>query len=165
MKVILIAAITVDGFIGYSSDHLANWTSSEDKKVFVKITKEAGVIVLGSKTFQTIGRALPDRRNIVYTRNPKSIAVEGVETTDESPKLLVKRLSMEGHNSVAICGGATIYSLFLSAGLVTDIYLTIEPVIFGNGLGLFTERFEQKLKLVESKNLNEDTLLLHYITI
>ena len=39
MKIILMMAITLDGKIGKTSDHLANWTSREDKKQFVDIMK------------------------------------------------------------------------------------------------------------------------------
>jgi dihydrofolate reductase len=51
MKVFLIAAVTADGFIGRDASHLADWTSPEDKKLFRKLTTEAGVVVMGSKTF------------------------------------------------------------------------------------------------------------------
>ena len=92
MKVFIIAAITADGFIGRDSTHTADWTGKEDKKVFVQLTKEAGTIVMGSATFKTIGRALPGRRNIVYSRDANSIQVEGVEVTNETPEVLVARL-------------------------------------------------------------------------
>ena len=111
MNVFIIAAITVDGFIGRDANHLADWTSPEDKKLFVKLTKQAGIIVMGSRTFATIGRALPGRRTIVYTSHPESITAEGVEATSEAPADLLARLEREGATGVAICGGASIYRL------------------------------------------------------
>jgi dihydrofolate reductase len=58
MKTVIVAAITADGFIGRTSDHLADWTGKADKKLFVQVTKEAGAMVMGSRTFATIGGPL-----------------------------------------------------------------------------------------------------------
>lgn len=160
MKVFIIAAITADGFIGKDSDHLADWTSKEDKVLFTRLTKEAGVIVMGSSTFRTIGRALPGRRNLVYTSKP--LDVPGVEVVSEPPAELIERLKDEGHDAVAICGGQAIYDLFLQAGVVDEVYLTIEPVIFGAGLSLFKSETNIRLKLLEQQLLNDNAILAHY---
>lgn len=128
----------------------------------MRLTKEAGVIVMGSKTYATIGRALPGRRNIMYTSRPNETAIEGVEPTSETPAQLIHRLEQDGHGGLAVCGGASIYNLFMQAGVVTDLYLTIEPVLFGDGVRLLSEPLEQQLELVESKPLNAHTMLLHY---
>lgn len=162
MKIFIIAAISADGFIARSSTELADWTSAEDKKLFVKLTNEAGVMVMGATTLATIGRALPGRRTIVYTTKPDSIGIQGVEPTAEAPEALVQRLSQEGVQAVAICGGRSIYSLFMKSGLVDELYLTIEPHLFGGGIPLFSEPLDASLQLLESTNLSPDVLLLHY---
>jgi dihydrofolate reductase len=162
MNIVLIAAITADGFIGRTSRHAADWTSSEDKKLFVKVTKEAGNMVMGSKTFETIGRALPGRRNIVLTSRPQDYTVEGVEFTNESPSELVERLNRKGLTTLAICGGAHVYHQFMQAGLVNELYLTVEPVLFGSGVKLFSDVLDVSLQLVSSEKLNDDVILLHY---
>nr|AIA11163.1 Dihydrofolate reductase [uncultured bacterium] len=164
MKVFIIAAITADGYIARDADHLADWTTREDKRLFVKLTKEAGVIVMGSKTFATIGRALPERRMVVYTRHPEEVAVEGVETTTESPQQLVSRLETEGAKGVAICGGAAIYSLFMAAGVVDELYVSVEPLVFGKGITMLDTPLEQNLSLKDVSKLNDHTVLLHYTT-
>nr|AIA15109.1 Dihydrofolate reductase [uncultured bacterium] len=167
MKVVLIAAITVDGFIGKTADHLADWTGGADKKLFVQVTKEAGAIVMGSTTFATIGRALPGRRMIVYTTKPKKITAGGVETTNEPPAKLIARLTKEGAHGLAVCGGATIYTQFMAAGVVDELYITVAPTVFGTGIPLFTtnEDIAQNLELIEQSLLDENTILLHYKTI
>lgn len=165
MKVFLIAAVTADGFIARTNDQLSDWTSSEDKKLFVRLTKEAGVMVMGSRTFATIGRALPERKTIVYTAHPEAITGlddPAIETTREDPKDLVTRLAAEGVNGLAICGGSQIYSLFAAAGVLEEVYLTVEPVFFGTGVTLFGEQLDLQLELIESQNLNDNVLLLHY---
>nr|AIA13617.1 Dihydrofolate reductase [uncultured bacterium]AIA13644.1 Dihydrofolate reductase [uncultured bacterium] len=162
MKTFVIAALTADGFIGRDAGHLADWTGQADKKVFTELTKEAGVMVMGSRTFETIGRALPGRRTIVYTKRPEAIAVAGIETTSEDPAQLVARLRADGANGIAICGGASIYSLFMTAGLVDELYITVVGKLFGSGVPLFGERLDVDLDLLEMEHLDEQTVLLHY---
>lgn len=160
MKVIVIAAITADGFIARDANQLADWTSKEDKQNFVKLTKQTGVMVMGRNTYDTIGKALPGRKTVVYTSRP--LDNPEVETTAEKPAELLQRLQKEGFKEVAICGGQQIYDMFLSAGLVDEIYLTIEPRIFGKGVTLMNFMNDLDLKLIEASQLNDDTLLLHY---
>jgi dihydrofolate reductase len=85
-----------------------------------------------------------------------------VETTSEDPAKLLARLAQEGAHAVAICGGASIYNLFMQAGLVDEIYLTVSPLLFGRGLSLFTEPLQTPLKLLESTTLDDGAMLLHY---
>lgn len=160
MRVSIIAAISADGFIAREHNELANWTSKEDKKMFVTLTKRAGVMVMGGATYRTIGRALPGRRNIVYSR--QKIAQEGIETTQEAPEMLLARLEKEGFDEVAICGGSAIYDMFLSAGLVTDVYLTIEPLLFGAGIPLARSSLQTRMRLQETRQLTPDVLFVHY---
>ena len=161
MKIFIIAAVTANGFIARQTDEIStSWTSKEDKQLFSEITKRAGVIVMGNTTFKTIGRALPGRRNIVYSR--KAVDVEGIETTSESPAELISRLEREGCQELAVCGGASIYDMFLQAGVVDELYLTIEPVLFAGGIALLKHGADKQLALLDHKLLNDHTLLLHY---
>lgn len=160
MKVFLIAALTADGFIGRDGNHLTDWTTTEDKKLFAQLTRESGVMVMGSRTFATIGRALPGRRTIVYTSRP--LNTEDVETTQESPADLVARLHDEGAAGLAVCGGASIYTQFMQAEVVDELYLTVSPLLFGQGIALFNAELTAQLKLLNSRALDEATWLFHY---
>lgn len=163
MKTFIVAAVTADGFIGKTAGHLADWTSPEDKRLFVRLTKRAGVMVMGARTFATIGRALPGRRTIVYTHHPERITAEGVETTAEPPAELVKRLKAEGAQGLAICGGAGIYTQFLQAEAVDELHLTIEPILFGEGIKLIDEPAQTTMSLIHFEPLNQHTIYLHYV--
>jgi dihydrofolate reductase len=160
MKVILIAAVSADGYIAKSADHFAGWTSKEDKKLFVELTKKAGVMIMGRNTYDTIGKALPGRLNIVYTSKP--LDNPDIQTTQEEPAELLRRLSEQGYTEVALCGGQAIYDLFLKQGLVDELSITIEPKLFGSGITLSNSLAEAELKLIGSRKLNDDTLNLHY---
>jgi dihydrofolate reductase len=162
MNIVMIAALTADGFIGRSSDHLSDWTSTEDKKLFVQVTKAAGIVVMGRKTFATIGKALPGRRMIVYTSHVESVTASNVETTSETPQALVARLQTEGATGLVVCGGTQIYSMFMQAGLVNELYLTLSPRLFGTGLRLFNDPVDTRLRLLETSRLGDEEVLLHY---
>ncbi len=165
MRVIAIAAITANGFIGQTGDQISwDWTSPEDRKHLVKLTKEAGTVVLGVNTFETFKRrrAFPGRRTIIYTRHPEKISdVPDVEATSEAPNELVARLKKEGATGLAVMGGRSIYNLFLAEGALDELYLTVEPVVFGSGIPLFGDA-ETRLKLLDTENLNDNTIVLHY---
>ncbi|NQV90287.1 dihydrofolate reductase [Candidatus Uhrbacteria bacterium] len=164
MNVWLIAAMSVDGKIAQSSEQVSlDWTSKEDTRFFIDKTKEAGVVIMGRKTFDTIGKPLPGRRMIVMTRQTDlAFEGDGVEYSTLSPSALLEQLSHEGVQTVALAGGEMVYSQFLQAGLVTDVYLTIEPILFGSGIPLATgfERIEMRLEDVV--RINDQAVLLHY---
>lgn len=164
-NVILVMAMSLDGYITNRADGLVDWTSKEDKKHFVAITKQAGVVICGRKTFALYEKPLPGRLNVVMTRNPdltKNIP-EALEFTNQDPVTLLNNLADRGYKTVALTGGADINSLFLSLGLVDELYITIEPLLFGSGKRLSTDINEIfRLELLDNKMLNEHTVLLHY---
>lgn len=156
----IIAAQTLDGFIARDSEQNSmSWTSGADKKRFVELTKRAGVVIMGSKTFETIGRPLKDRLNIVYSKSGK--VYPGAETTSKTPTELLQELETRGYKEVAVCGGSSIYSLFMNAGVVDTLYLTIEPVLFGTGVPLFSKPVSSTLELVSTEK-SGNTLMLEY---
>lgn len=161
MNVYIVAAVSADGFIALNDQHLSlDWTSKEDKRKFVELTKRAGVMIMGRKTFETIGKVLPGRKTYVYTSG--HIDSEGVESTSLPPKELISRLEQQGFSEAALVGGQAVYDLFLKEDAVDEIYLTIEPVMFGQGLTLSKTIADKRLKLLKHEKLNDDTLLLHY---
>ena len=160
IKVSIIVAETADGFIAKEANHPALWTSKEDKKHFVEITKRAGVVIMGSTTWKTLPKPMKDRLNIVYTRSGETY--EGAESTSLEPKELIDSLESRGFKEVAICGGSSIYTLFLKAGLVDTIYLTIEPILFGKGISIFNEQLELKLELQGETKTEAGTIFLEY---
>jgi dihydrofolate reductase len=131
MKVILLMAQTLDGKIGRNSGHFPDWTGKEDKRLFVRITKAAGVLIMGSKTYDTIGGPLPGRKNVVLTRDQsrRSDSPELV-FTGKSPRVVLADLQAEGYTTVVLAGGTVVNTLFARQGLIDEIMLTICPLFF-----------------------------------
>jgi dihydrofolate reductase len=163
MEVLLLMAMTLDGKIARDSLQLVDWTGKADKQYFVRVTREAGVVIMGSKTFDTIGKPLPGRKNIVMTRNPdRTSDVENLVFTDQSPTQIMNALKEEGFERVALIGGAIVNSLFAQANLITQIHVTLVPVLFGRGLSLFRKALDLKLELLENREIDKGHLLLVY---
>jgi len=161
MNTFIIAALSADGFIAKNVDQSSiSWRSKFDRDFFIAKTREAGVVVMGYNTVKTMRRPMPDRLNIVYSRSDKGL--EGFEVTQKPPQELLKDLEARGFSNVAICGGGQIYTMFMKAGVVDKIYLTIEPVLFGSGIRLFADDLDIKLDLISVEKLGESTISLEY---
>jgi dihydrofolate reductase len=161
----ITAALSADGYIAKNPLHPAFWTSKEDKKRFIEITKRAGVVVMGLNTYKTLGRPLKERVNIVYAMKNEEIPVgpdQKVEKTDKPPRELIKELAERGFKEVAICGGQQVYTMFMESGVVNKLYLTIEPIIFGSGMKLFNKDMHYQLTLKSSGQTDSGALLLEY---
>lgn len=111
----MIAAMANNRVIG--ADNKMPWHLPADLQHFKKITT-GKPIIMGRKTFESIGRPLPGRRNIVITRNT-NYTVSGAEvvTTPEAALTLVK-----DEKEVMIIGGGNIYQQFLN--YADRLYLT-----------------------------------------
>jgi dihydrofolate reductase len=163
MKVILLMAVTADGMIARDSMQLVDWTGKADKKYFVHITKQAGVMIMGSKTFDTIGKVLPGRKNIVMTRDKnRQSADEDLLFTDQAPDRILSGLEAEGFTTATLIGGAVTNTLFMKQGLIDEVHLTLVPTFFGQGLALFNERLDIDLELMDVKQINDTHLLVRY---
>lgn len=168
-QVILLVAMSSDGFIApLHQEKLPStvWTSPEDKKFFTEKSQQIGTLIMGSKTFETIGRALSGRRSIVMTSQPQKYAAwksPQLVFTAASVEEILAQLQAQGVKQVALCGGASIYQLFLQKNLVDQMFITQEPQLFGQGIKLFTDQALEKFKLLNQKKLNErGTQLLEY---
>lgn len=163
MNVILVMALTVDGKIGVDSNHFPDWTESADKKLFMETSKKAGVIIMGRKTYDTLGAPLPGRKHVVLTRKKNRFS-EGdqVAFTAAPPADILAELERDGYQSAVLGGGSRINYLFARAGLIDEILLTFSPKIFGAGLCLFSEKIHMDLSLVEAGTLGEHTVFARY---
>ena len=114
MKISVIAAIAENNGIGLNNQLL--WHLPDDLQFFKKTTLNSSII-MGRKTFQSIGKALPKRQNIVVSRNP----------TFEAPGCILVNNLQEGiakaeSEEVFIVGGASIYQQALI--MADKLYIT-----------------------------------------
>lgn len=112
----LIAALSKNQKIGQNNQ--MPWHIPKDLEYFKRVTN-GHPILMGRKTFESIGRPLPNRRNIILTQN-KAYKVEGVEVIHSFKEAL---FLCQNLNEVFIIGGGEIYSLFLP--YADELYLTL----------------------------------------
>jgi len=162
-------AMTADGKIAKTEGHLADWTSPEDKKSFIAETKKAGLIIMGRSTYETIGRPLPGRLNLILTSSPdrfKDKEKKGLlEFTKGTPAEIAEQLEERGFKEAILGGGGKTNQDFIKAGMVDELLLTIEPKLFGQGVGLFSDSLDINLKLLELNKLNENSIQIRYAVI
>ena len=173
MKTVLIAVTTLDGCISrHNEPGASTWASAEDQVHFRATTSLCDVRIFGSGTYEPdrqwfVESAKPGIRKIVLTSRPEQFAADArpgiLEFTSDAPEVVVARLAADGHERCAILGGGNVYGSFLRADLVDEMEITIEPLLFGNGVRLGGNvAFERRFEFVEVTNLSASTLLARY---
>jgi len=112
----IIVAMSRNGIIG--RDNVIPWKIPADLARFRELTL-GHTLIMGRKTFESIGRALPGRRNIVVSRQADYVA-KGVVVAGSLPEAL--QLA-DGEDEIFICGGGEIYEQALP--FAERIYLTL----------------------------------------
>jgi len=144
----LIVAVSTNNVIGADGD--LPWRLSDDLKRFKAVTM-GKPIVMGRKTYESIGRPLPGRQNIVITRQG-GFTAEGcdvVQSTAEAVEVA------EGADEIMVIGGSQIYAVFLP--LAERIYLTrVHTEVEGDVF--FPPLDEEEWRESASENYDADAL-------
>jgi dihydrofolate reductase len=181
-----IAAMSLNRVIGVGNQ--IPWHLPEDFKWFKQVTM-GHMVVMGRKTFESIGKPLPNRKNLILTRHPQSLIKkhpeifgqyhewrggqhlkrayqfhfsklgEKVETEIFITKTLDKLDPKEFSNDIFICGGAQIYEQALPR--CSDLYLTLVKRQVEGGDAFFPP-FENKFELVATLRDDPQFSILHY---
>lgn len=129
-RISLVAAVAANGVIGADGDLI--WRISDDLAHFKSLTM-AKPMIMGRKTFQSIGKALPGRDSIVMTRDPAFVAPGGfiVRSMRASLSLAQGCARARGVDEICVIGGGEIYAQFLPRA--DRIYLTrVEAEVEGD---------------------------------
>ena len=170
MKVVLVFVSTVDGKVTrWGQPHVKEWTSAEDKKYYKETWSAAKLIIMGRKTFEAETYQLsPERLILVMTSQTQRFRQKEVpgqlEFTNSSPAHLVQSFAGRGIETMMVVGGPHVATSFLKAELVDELWLTIEPKIFGSGNSFATdETMSVSLQLLSCDRVNEKgTLITKY---
>ena len=117
-EIILIAAVTLDGFIARHCSEITKWT--KDLPLFKEQTMGHPVI-MGSNTFHTLSNELVGREVVVVHRN-------------DDPREILQNVKSQ---KCFIAGGGKTYSRFYP--FLTHLYITPHPYVFGKGVKLFSD--------------------------
>ncbi|KZY70618.1 dihydrofolate reductase family protein [Oleiphilus sp. HI0067] len=150
-------ATSLDGYIARKDGNL-DWLDKANAIVlegedcgFVDFISTVDVLVMGSNTYAKVlsfGTWPYEVPVIVLSQRDLSVPNElsdKITISKEAPEDLVQRLSAEGNQRLYIDGASVIQS-FLSKGLITDMTITVVPVLIGEGISLFGHT-EQDIEL------------------
>ena len=149
MKITIVAAIASNNVIGKKNS--LPWDIPEDLKRFKQLTS-GHAILMGRKTFDSIGRPLPNRTNIVMTKDT-NYQKEGIEIVfNEIEALnLIKDLNQE----VFIIGGSKIYELFepwATSLMITRVLKDFEGDAFFPDINWNNWQVESKEEFLDEKS-------------
>lgn len=165
IKVIAIWTQSIDGFIAKNGDDDLSWGAKADKQWFSKVTKAIGVVVMGRKTAELIGKPLPGRLNIVMSKQHRANGKWQIENnlifTDKKPREILADLEKRGFKQVVIGGGASIYTLWFKEKLVDEVWASLQPVVLGQGIKA-VEDVGVKMKLIGKEDIGEGVVVMKY---
>ena len=148
----LIVARSNNNVIG--KDNTLIWKLSSDLRRFKDITSNNSVI-MGRKTYESIGKPLPNRKNVVLTTQDININCVTVNNIKDS----IKEANI---GEIFVIGGSQIYQQFLNEDLVDKIYLTqIHKDFDGDSYFNFNEN---DFDLIERTDGEEGNLKFSYLT-
>lgn len=170
-EVILIAATSLDGRITRGGTEGNAFTSPEDQAWFRTTLDGMDAVLMGRMTYEAVRDRLLARRDdgrvprVVFTTDPDRFAGDagpGLQFTCEEPAACLARLVNDGRHRLALVGGARLHTEFFRLGLVDEVWLTLEPWIFGSGKLLAPHAPEVGLELRDVEHLSPQSLLLRY---
>jgi dihydrofolate reductase len=151
----LIVAVSQNGVIG--NDNKLIWKLPNDLKRFKKLTTPHNII-MGRKTFDSIGKALPNRQNIVITRN-KDLSLKNCIVVNSLESAVLKS---DKSKEVFIIGGSQIYRYALEKNYIDKMYITkIHKDFEGDSFFTFDEK---RFKLIESEKHSTNDFDYEYLT-
>ena len=179
MKVILYMAVSIDGIAALDEKTgIERYGSSEDRDFFLAGAKACDAVIMGKNTAASFKvNGVP---NFVLTHDKnflkaqKSAGADGAKAQDArgfervclcgEPQEICAALEARGIKKAALLGGPSTNLHFLRAGLVDEIFLTVEPVTLGQGIRFLSEPLESRWTLADTKVLNaRGAIVLHYV--
>ncbi len=145
----IIVAIGKNREIGKGNKLL--WHIPEDLKNFKEITT-GKTVIMGRKTFESTGRPLPNRKNIVLSKNgdKESFEQKGIELYQNLEDLIADYKNYE--EEVFIIGGEQIYREFMQKGLVSRLYISYIEFSDSEADAYFPEINYNSWKIIKEKN-------------
>jgi len=172
-KVKLFIASSLDGYIA-RKDGSIDWLYTDGDYGFAQFYDSVDTILMGRRTYEKtleLAGEYPhkDKKNYVFSQK-KSAGKRKEKEKDHNVEIIadiidfvkIQLLQSQG-KYIWLIGGADIISIFLNAGMLDEIILSIHPIVLGKGIPLFRNLQRQmNLKLVNSIPYESGLVQLHY---
>jgi len=169
-KVILYIATSLDGYIAKPNDDLSFLSRVQKEGQdygYAKFIKTVDTVIMGRKTYDWVMKQVKEfphsqLDSYIITRTPRQDIGKTKFYTGNLKELLLTLKKVKGKN-IFIDGGAEIANNLLKEKLIDEFYISMIPILLGNGIRLFKEGLpEQKLRLISSKRFETGLVQLHY---
>ena len=148
-NITLIAAITKDCSIGRGGKLL--YHIPEDMKNFKELTTN-NIVIMGRKTYESIGHLLPDRVNVILTHN-KDYKVKGAMVVHSVDEAILYCRVFQARRKIFVIGGEEIYKAFYTKAK----YLNLTEIVSDlTGDAKFPTKFRKQFRIIKSSLLMED---------
>jgi len=169
-KLILYIAMSLDGFIATKNDGLEFLSLVEQEGEdysYSDFVNTVDTIIIGRKSYEKVlsmgyDYSHTDKEVYVITHAERP-AAGNLKFYNGELNVLVSELKKKAGKDIYIDGGAVVVNELLKDNLIDEFYISVIPVLLGDGISLFNGgRPELKLKLVSSKSFNKGLVQLHY---
>jgi dihydrofolate reductase len=169
-KVILYIATSLDGYIAKPGDDLTFLSMVEKEGEdygYADFVNTTDAVIVGRKTYDKVlsmGFDFPhaDKDAYVITRTARE-SIGNVKFYTGKPEVLVALLKSQKGKNIFVDGGAEIVNELLKADLIDEFYISVIPVLLGDGVRLFKDgRPELPLKLLSAKHFTKGLTQLHF---
>jgi dihydrofolate reductase len=163
-------ASTVDGFIA-REDHTVDGFVQEGEHVtdyLESLKSDYDIVLMGRRTYEFgfqfgVTNPYPWMKQYVLSRTMERSPDPNVEVISENVIDLVRELRKGTGKDIYLCGGAELAATLLAEGLIDEVILKLNPVLFGSGIPLFSRASRQTaLELIGSKIYGNSVVLLQY---
>jgi dihydrofolate reductase len=164
-------AITLDGFIA-RTDHSVDGFVPEGDHVtdyLQSLRSDYDVALMGRKTYEFgfqfgVTNPYPWMRQYVVSRTMEKSPDPNVEVVSEDITGFVKELKGEEGKGIYLCGGARLAASLFREGLIEEVIVKLNPVVFGSGIPLFSGLDKGRdLEMIGNKVYGSGVVLLHYV--
>ena len=162
-RFVAFVAASIDGRISLSERTSPRWTSKEDWRHFLKEISRADAVVVGRNTYKAAVLRLRKRNTFVLSGRLERVVERG-SVTFVNPENVDLFSLLSDYGTVAVLGGGAVYRFMLEGGLLDEIFVTVEPLIFGRGKEMLVGGTKTtRMRLLSVRRLNRiGTILLHY---
>ncbi len=170
-KVILLAAVTLDGYLARPDGSVDYLVMTKDGSAsLTRFFSTVDTIVMGRKTLD-VAIALSGGTyqspvaspTYVFSRTQPPGERDGVIFVNQSPAAWLRKIRARRGKHICHMGGGELARAFLQADLIDELFLDVVPILLGEGLPLFPNGFPQRdFTLVENKTYSKSQISLTY---
>jgi len=162
-------ACTTDGFIAHPDGSFDGFLpEGEHVADFLESYRWFDTVLMGRKTYEVGLREgktnpYPTLKSYVFSRAMEASPDPNVTLVSENAVEVVRGLRSEAGKDIWLCGGADLAATFCRAGLIDELVLKVNPVLFGSGIPLFAGPIQPRtLQLIDSKIYGNGVVLLRH---